>query len=421
MLNNLELNHINFILVFLEGIISFLSPCILPLIPIYISYLAGGTKNITEDGTIIYNKKTVFLHTICFIFGICATFFILGLSFSFVGQFFNKYQTIFTRISAIIIILLGLFQLGIFKLSFLQQEKKLNFEISDKNINPLVAFVMGFTFSFGWTPCVGPSLSSVLILASSSKDAVLGNILIVLYSLGFVIPFILLGLFTTSVLNFFNKNQKLINYTVKLSGIILIIIGVITMVGSFNKKSKKPTQNKETTTEAVTEQTTEQTEDNTIIDKNPPAYDFTLKDQYGNEHTLSDYKGKVVFLNFWATWCNPCKIEMPHIENIYKEYGLNKEEVVILGVANPKSEEYPFNNDEPKEKILQFIEENGYTFPILFDETGEVFYNYYINSFPTTYMIDKEGRIFGYIQGALPKETMINIIEQTLNASTEEK
>ncbi len=433
MFDNIDiLGNISFILVFLEGLFSFLSPCILPLIPIYITYLAGNAKQVLDDGTIVYHRKKVFLHTLSFTVGICCTFFLLGLSFSALGMFFNQHQTLFTKIGGIIIVLLGLFQLGIFDLKFLQKERKFNFDISKKPINPLIAFIMGFTFSFAWTPCVGPALSSVLILASSSKNAIIGNFLVLIYSLGFILPFLLLGLFTSRVLNFFRKNQKIIKYTVKISGILLILIGIMTFTGYMNgissylnkytttnqtKEEKNDNKSEET---SQTEQTTEikettNTEQN--IEELPEAFDFTLVDQYGNEHTLSDYKGKVVFLNFWATWCNPCLIEMPHIEELYNEYGLNKEDVIILGVANPKSEEYPQNSDVSKEEIIEFIEEQGYTFPIVFDETGQVSQDYFIRSFPTTFMINKEGKIYGYVSGSLTKDIMINIINQTLDST----
>ena len=434
--SNLEISqHISFIIVFIEGVLSFLSPCILPLIPIYITYLAGNAKKVLEDGTIIYNRKKVFFHTLCFTIGVSFTFFILGNSFYFLGNIFNEKQLLFTRIGGIIIVLMGLFQLGIFDFKFLQKERKMNFDISQKEVNPLVAFIMGFTFSFAWTPCVGPALSSVLILASSAENHLKSNILIGVYSLGFILPFLLLGLFTTQVLNFFKKNQKILKYTIKLSGILLIVIGIMTFTGYMNGISKylnkytisnqsntEKTEIKEETTEATTEETTNKTEEETTqsIEELPDIFDFTLTDQYGNEHTLSDYKDKVVFLNFWATWCNPCLIEMPHIEELYKEYGLNEDEVVFLAIANPSSKEYPNNSDVSKEEIEQFIKDKGYTFPILFDETGEVLANYSIRAFPTTFMVNKESKVYGYVSGSLTKDIMVNIINQTLD-STKDK
>ena len=145
------------------------------------------------------------------------------------------------------------------------------------------------------------------------------------------------------------------------------------------------------------------------------APDFTLVDQYGNEHTLSDYKGKTVFLNFWATWCGPCKQEMPDIQQLYLDHGENTGDVIILGVAAPKSEDNPFNQETlDADGIADFLEEGGYTYPVLMDTTGDVLMNYGISAFPTTFMIDSDGNLFGYLQGSMTREIMDSIIDQTV-------
>lgn len=138
------------------------------------------------------------------------------------------------------------------------------------------------------------------------------------------------------------------------------------------------------------------------------APDFTLLDQYGKEHTLSAYKGKTVFLNFWATWCPPCRAEMPEIEELYDEYGKNSRDVVILGIAAPG-----LGREGNREQIVDFLNENGYTYPVVMDTTGEMFFKYSISAFPTTFMIDKAGNVFGYIPGQLSKDMMKSIITQT--------
>jgi cytochrome c-type biogenesis protein len=449
------------------------------------SYLAGNSKHTLEDGTITYERKKVFFHTIFFVLGISAAFFILGMSFTTLGSFFKTNQLLFTRIGGILIILLGLIQIGFLDFKFLQRERKFNLKLIDREINPVIAFLMGFTFSFAWTPCVGPALSSVLIMASGSDNSLTGNFLVFIYAIGFVIPFLLLGLFTTQVLNFLKKHQKLLQYTVKAGGLLLILIGIMTFTGWMNGISNylnrfvpQSTQESKEDLDNITDdsatppsdQSTEDTDNddnsgtdsntgsadgntdsntdsntdgnidsstdgnidsstdsstnnnngnsnNATQDKKSPAFDFTLVDQYGNEHTLSDYKGKVVFLNFWATWCPPCKKEMPDIEALYKEYGSNEEDVIILGVANPASKEYPNNSDVKKEEVIDFLDENGYTFPVVFDETGDVLSNYFISAFPTTFLIDKEGNVFGYAAGMLTKDIMINAIEQTTKST----
>lgn len=150
-----------------------------------------------------------------------------------------------------------------------------------------------------------------------------------------------------------------------------------------------------------------------VANKIWPAYSFQLEDQKGKVHKLSDYKGKTIFLNFWATWCHNCIEEMQDIQEIYKEYGENQKDVIVLTMLNPSSKEYPQNNDEDIAEVKQFIQKKQYEFPVLMDKTGEVFAEHHIQAFPTTFMISKEGNIKGFVVGAITKKDMKNIIENT--------
>ena len=142
----------------------------------------------------------------------------------------------------------------------------------------------------------------------------------------------------------------------------------------------------------------------------PPAVDFQLQDQYGNTHTLEDYKGKTIFLNFWATWCPPCRAEMPDIQKIYDSYKENGDDsLVVLGVASPGQ-----GQEGSLEEVAGFLEENGYTYPVLMDTTGEQFAAYGVYALPTTFMIDRDGNVFGYVSGQLTEEIMLDIIRQTM-------
>ena len=407
--------NIIFIFVFFQGILSFLSPCILPLIPIYISYLAGNSKKVSGDGIITYERREVFLNTVFFVLGISTVFFILGLSFTTLGRILNSYKVIISRISGIIIIFLGLFQLGLFNFGFLNREFKIKAKINFNNMNPSVAYIMGFTFSFAWTPCVGPALSSILLLASSAKTTILGNMLVLVYALGFIIPFLILGIFTTQALNFIKKNKKIVQYTIKVGGVIMVIMGLMTFTGGINNITKYLNSNNSYINEETKDKKIE--DENKAESKNEhngsnnkdlmEAFDFSLTDQYGNTHTLSDYKGKTVFLNFFATWCGPCKVEMPHIEELYNEHNLNNDDIVIIAVSNPGGREKDMNG------VKQFLKDEGYTFPVVFDESGEVFSKYNIMSLPTTFMINEYGKVYGYVSGALSKDQMESIIKQT--------
>lgn len=397
--------------VFFQGLLSFFSPCVLPLIPIYIGYLSGGTGQIGEDGRIHFKRSKVLFHTVFFVLGVSFAFFLLGLGFSAMGNFLKENQIWFARIGGVIVILFGLYQMGFLgKSYFLGKERRLPFKMDLLAMSPVTALVMGFTFSFAWTPCVGPALASVLLMTASAATKVTGFLYIAVYTAGFVLPFLAVGLFTTTLLEFFKSHMKVVHYTVKIGGILMIFMGILMLTGKMNAVSgalsSTETQEEATETESESEEEEEAAEEVKTI----PAIDFTLKDQYGNTHTLSDYKGKTVFLNFWATWCSPCRAEMPDIQKLYEEFQQEEEDIVILGVAAPN-----LGREKSEEGIKGFLEENGYTYPVVMDTEAEAFQAYGINSFPTTFMIDKDGNVFGYIPGQLSEETMRDIIRQTVD------
>ncbi len=397
--------------VFFQGLISFFSPCILPLVPLYISYLSGGAKTVLVDGTIEYPRKQVMINTIFFVLGISFAFFVLGLGVTSMGSFFSNNRLMFAKVSGIIMFFLGMYQLGFFGRSeTIEKEHRIPLRLERWTMGPLAALLLGFTFSFAWTPCVGPVLGSVLLMAASGSSGA-GFALIGVFTVGFILPFLAVGLFTRSVLNFFKEHQSVVRYTVKIGAVLMIVMGVMTFTGYMNGFTNYLTGN------AATAEENTQLEDTSSDDDSEPAVDeieviaapdFTLTDQFGNIHTLSEYKGKTVFLNFWATWCPPCRGEMPHIQELYEEYGLNKDDVVILGVAAPN-----VGREGSKEDIIAFLEENEYTFPVVMDESSEVFQQYGISAFPTTFMIDESGAVYGYVESAMEKATMNSIIEQT--------
>ena len=390
--------------VFIQGILSFFSPCVLPLLPIYIGYLSGGTGTQGADGKMYYKKSKVMLHTLCFVIGISFAFVLLGLTVSTFASFFKEHQLLLAKAGGILIILFGLYQLGLFGNSqLLSTEKRLPIKINVLAMSPFMAFLLGFTFSFAWTPCVGPTLASVLLMTASATTTWTGLTLIGVYTLGFVIPFLAVGLFTTSVLQFFKEHMSIVKYTVKIGGILMIFIGILMFTGKMNTFTSYLSETPQTPT------TTTNAPQNPAPKQTIKAFDFELYDQYGNKHTLAEYKGKVVFLNFWATWCPPCRAEMPDIQKLYTEYG-NNSDVVILGVATPN-----FGNETDEAGIKKFLDQHGYTYPVLMDKGALISMQYDISAYPTTFMIDKEGNIFGYVTGQLSEDMMRSIIRQTLS------
>lgn len=441
--------------VFVQGLLSFFSPCVLPLVPLYLGYLAGGLNMVSDAGKAAglsagstaaprdrnvrgesRRRLRLFLRVFCFTLGISGAFFVLGLGASAAGSFFREQRMLFARIGGILIILFGLYQLGIFGTSrIMGKEHRLPLRLEKMTMSPVTALIMGFTFSFAWTPCVGPALTSVLLMAGSAQTSLKGFLLIGVYTLGFILPFLAAGLFTAQLLGFFRRHMKIVKYTVKIGGVIMILMGVLMFTGKMNDitgylstvQNGMDTQSGDEQKDggADREETDgetgngsdsagsgNETADDPASEVLAPGYDLELKDQFGKVHTLSDYKGKVIFLNFWATWCGPCRNEMPDIQKLYEEYSAQGEdaEVVILGIAGPG-----IGQEGSSGEIAGFMEENGYTYPVLMDESGEMFDQYGISAFPTTFMIDRDGNVYGYVPGQMTEDIMRSVIEQTLN------
>lgn len=418
---------ISAITVFVQGLLSFFSPCVLPLVPLYLGYLAGGLNMGTgEEKAGRKERMRLFFRVLCFTIGVSGAFFVLGLGASAAGSFLNENRMLFARIGGVIVILFGLYQLGVFGSSrMLGSEHRLPLKLGKMTMSPVTAFIMGFAFSFAWTPCVGPALTSVLLMAGSAESGAKGFLLIGVYTLGFILPFLAAGIFTAGLLAWFKKHMKAVRYTVKVGGVLMILMGLLMFTGKMNditgylssvSQSQVGTDAGSSTEDDADEpeegnEDADSAQDEEDSDQTTRAYEFELTDQFGNTHKLEDYKGKVIFLNFWATWCGPCRNEMPEIQKLYEEYAAQGDsaEVAIIGVAGPG-----MGGEGSKEEITAFMEENGYTYPVLMDETGEMFSYYGISAFPTTFIIDREGNVYGYVSGQLTEDIMRSIIDQTL-------
>ena len=215
------------IALFAEGILSFLSPCVLPILPVYVGILAGGGGEKEES-------RTVLINTLFFVVGITMSFLLLAFTSSLLSRFFQANSQLLRIISGLLIIFMGLVQLGWIRINVLEREfsaKSKAYQVGEK-VTPLVAFLMGFTFSFSWTPCIGPILASVFIYASSHAGWT-SFFLILVYCLGFILPFLLVAFFSQKVLEFFKNKRQNLGWTKKVSGYLLLIIGLSILTGFF--------------------------------------------------------------------------------------------------------------------------------------------------------------------------------------------
>ena len=376
---------------FLEGLLSFFSPCVLPLVPLYIGYLTSGIDTNLSKAKV---RIQTTVRTLFFVLGISTVFFLAGLGSSALRYFFQKNTIFFSIIGGFLLILFGLFSLGIIDIPFLQREHRIVSFKQNKN-GIIRSYLLGFFFSFAWSPCVGPLLASAMLKSASAESALIGWLYIGCYTLGFIIIFILLGLFTEEVLMLLKKHTNIVRYTKIIGGIVVLCMGIYMLNTGFT--SIKALENKTSDNTTVVENSND--ENLTDIEK----YSFTLKDNKGNDVTLSEYKGKTVVLNFFATWCTYCKMELPSLEEINN----TRDDIVIFLVATPD-----IGNEGSKEYIESFMEENGYSMTVLYDETGEVVSKYNVSGLPTSFFFKPDGSVLGYVPGYVEESSLISILEE---------
>jgi len=203
------------------GILSFFSPCLLPMIPAYIMYITG--VEIEED--LSKRRLKALIRTLFFVLGFTIVFMIMGTSASFIGRLFAQNKMLFLRISGIIIVIFGLNMMGILKIGALSGEKRIR--APKKITNWFSSILMGMAFAGGWTPCFGPVLASILVMAGGAKTIQDGVLLLFIYSVGMAIPFIFTALFINVFIRFMEKYERFMKHMPFISGIILIIFGML--------------------------------------------------------------------------------------------------------------------------------------------------------------------------------------------------
>src|SRR5579859_915232 len=215
---------------FLAGVVSFLSPCVLPLIPGYVSMLSGESIDELRAGTGVGVVRRIFSNSVAFVVGFSTVFIALGASATWVGNFLATRRRIFEIVAGIIIIVFGLHLTGLVKIPFLYRDKRV--ETGEPKRGLVGSFILGFAFAFGWTPCIGPILTGILAIAATRDTVYAGMFLLAVYSAGLAIPFVLTGLGLSQFLKFYGRFRNYLQAVEVASGVLLVGIGVLI---AFNK------------------------------------------------------------------------------------------------------------------------------------------------------------------------------------------
>ncbi len=216
----------------LAGIISFLSPCVLPLVPSYLCFITGATLDELSDGdgASVSQQRRALLAALMFVLGFSTVFVTLGASASVAGQLLREYLGVLSQIAGVFIILMGLHFLGVFKLAFLHREAR--YHQQSRPVGLLGAYGIGLAFAFGWTPCIGPVLATILTIAASEQDVARGAGLLAIYSLGLGIPFLLAAAGVGTFLGFLGKFRRHIGTVERVMGGLLVLTGIMFLTGS---------------------------------------------------------------------------------------------------------------------------------------------------------------------------------------------
>ena len=211
---------------FTAGLLSFLSPCVLPLVPSYITFITGMSL---ED--VQHARRSALLHAFLFVIGFSAIFILLGAGATALGQVLRAYETWITRVGGVLIIIFGLYLLGVFNITAFSTERR--FHLSDKPTGYLGTVLVGIAFGAGWTPCIGPILGSILTVTASSADFSSGMMHLGVYSLGLAIPFLLAAVALQHFLGFFTRFRSKLIWVQRISGVLMIVIGLLLLTNYF--------------------------------------------------------------------------------------------------------------------------------------------------------------------------------------------
>jgi cytochrome c-type biogenesis protein len=387
--------NITVLIAFAAGLASFLSPCVLPLVPGYISLMSGVSAEHLkgETGSRAAARRAVILNSLAFNAGLSMIFISLGAAAGLVGAAIisNPWVRI---IGGVVIIAFGLQLIGLLKIGALYRDTR---KFSDEKPRGLFgSFALGLAFAAGWTPCIGPILGGIIGLAATSGGWKSGLLLSAFYAAGLALPFLLTGLLLNQFLGFYTWFRQHLHKVEVVSGVLLILIGLLIATNNVTRMASVASRflpnaegwlnarvNKDQTNVSTNTQNATATPDAASARLAP---ELELKTLDGQPYSLASLRGRVVLLNFWATWCVPCRAEIPDFSAMQRDLGARG--LTVVGVSA----------DDTVEDVREFQKslKQDYTV-VLATSSAKVLYS--VVGLPKTFVIDRTGRIRKEITG----------------------
>lgn len=375
---------------FAAGILSFLSPCVLPLVPGYISLISGVSIDRLKEGT--SSRRDVILNSLAFNAGLSVIFVVLGTTAGLVGSAITSNPWV-RIIGGVVIIAFGLQLIGVLKIGALYKDTR--FFSDEKPRGMIGSAALGIAFAAGWTPCIGPILGGIIGLAATSGGWRSGLVLSAFYSAGLAVPFLLTGLGINKFLGFYANFRKHLHKVEVVSGVVLILVGLLVMTGQStllassrfmawipNAEGWLRIKEPATPPPAATSNASFE-----------PAPDVEFQTLAGKPFRLNELKGQVVLLNFWATYCIPCREEIPALNSLQAE--LAGQGLKVVGASLDDNVDGVNAYQKSVAKFEYEVLLGGDDAKVKFEQSV----------LPTTYLIDRQGRIRQKIIGARDRAT----------------
>ena len=394
---------INIAISFAAGILSFLSPCVLPLVPGYISLISGVSIDGLKEGT--SNRRAVIINSLAFNAGLSIIFLILGTTAGLVGAAITSNPWV-RIIGGIIIIAFGLQLIGLLKITALYKDTR--FFSDDKPRGIIGSAALGMAFAAGWTPCIGPILGGIIGLAATSGGWRSGLVLSAFYSAGLAVPFLITGLGINQFLSFYRGFRKHLHKVEVISGVVLIVVGLLVMSGQSTILATSKFMSLIPNLEGLLklkEQPAAQPATANANSNFEPVPDVEFQTLAGKPFHLKELQGQVVLLNFWATYCIPCREEIPALNSLQHE--LQPQGLKIVGASLDDTVDGVNAYQEEVAKFEYEVLLGGSDAKVKFAQSV----------LPTTYLIDRQGRIRQKIIGAKDKAGWEAVIKPLLAES----
>jgi cytochrome c-type biogenesis protein len=400
----MQISLVNMLIAFAGGLLSFLSPCVLPLVPGYLSLMSGVSIDHLkgEGGSRGAALRAVIANSIAFNIGLSVIFIALGATAGLVGS--SVLSNPWIRIvGGLVIIVFGLHLIGLLKIKYLYKDTR---QFSNEKPRGIWgSLTLGIAFAAGWTPCIGPILGGIMALAATSGGWKGGFVLATFYSAGLAVPFLITGVGINKFLGFYSKFRKHLHKVEVVSGVVLIMIGILIATGYSSLLASSRLAGMLPNFEGLLRVKPigipQVASGNSTF---APAPDVEFEALDGKSVRLSSLRGRVVLLNFWATWCLPCRSEIPEFNALQRD--LESKGLSVVGVSVS-----PVDTSESIRSFQKDIKQD-YTVLRGAEEIGSKFGNG--PGLPVTYIIDREGRIRQKFIGPQTRENFEAAVERVL-------